>query len=62
MIIVCKNHVKKALKNLEVPHVEISKLYKSPCIFCKQEANIKIFYSVPISFKIRKINNIYKRE
>jgi hypothetical protein len=60
MVMVCKNHVKKALKGLDVPHVEISKLYKSPCIFCKQEANINIFYSVPFSNKIRKIRNIHK--
>jgi hypothetical protein len=62
MVMVCKNHVKMALESLDVPHVEICKLYKSPCIFCKQEANIKIFYSVPIYSKIRQINNIHRHE
>lgn len=62
MVMVCKNHVKNVLFALDVPHVEISKLYKSPCIFCKQDANIKIFYSVPTMYKIRKLNNIHKHE
>ena len=61
MVMVCKNHVKKALKGLDVPHVEISKLYKSPCIFCKQEANINIFIH-SFSKQIRKIKNIHKLE
>lgn len=55
MVMVCKNHVKKALESLNVPHVEISKLHKSLCIFCKQEGDIKIFYSVPFS------KNLYLR-
>jgi hypothetical protein len=62
MVMVCKYHVKDALIILDVPHVEISKIYKSPCLFCKQVANIKIFYSVPTTYKIRKMYNFHKYE
>jgi uncharacterized protein YtpQ (UPF0354 family) len=47
----CKN----ALIGFEVPHVRKTKEYKSKCSFCNQEAEIKIFYSFPLSKQYRKI-------
>ncbi len=47
MLMVCSNHVKDGLKDLDVPHVKKIKHYKCTCSFCNQEAIIKIFYSMP---------------
>jgi hypothetical protein len=47
MLRVCPKHVKEALKSLCVPHVERMKDYKCNCSFCNDNAEIKIFYSIP---------------
>lgn len=48
-MLVCNDHVKDALKSLDVPHVKILKDQKSTCSFCSQKATINIFYSVPMT-------------
>ncbi|MDR7238830.1 hypothetical protein J2Y02_003461 [Neobacillus drentensis] len=46
-MLVCKKHVTEALEALDVPHVVKVDNYHSTCSFCKKEANLKIFYSIP---------------
>lgn len=47
MIVVCKEHVKAGITRLDVPHVKKIRDSKLTCSFCKEEAKIKVFYSIP---------------
>lgn len=50
-MLVCRKHVKDALKNFDVPHVSKLNHVKCTCSICSQNAEVKIFYSIPYSRK-----------
>jgi len=47
MLVVCKAHVKDGITRLDVPHVKKIRDSKLTCSFCKEEAKIEVFYSIP---------------
>lgn len=59
MLTVCSKHVKEGIKGLIIPHVKkIEDDYTYSCLFCKQKAEIQIFYSIPFSKVHRKNKKI----
>ncbi|KRE06089.1 hypothetical protein COM86_25805 [Priestia megaterium] len=56
MLMVCNQHVKDGLVNLEIPHVKKIHHSEHTCSFCSKKAEIKIYYS--IAQKYRKTNFI----
>lgn len=51
MLTVCNKHVKTVLKRLTVPHVKKIESMNYFCLFCKKKATIKLYNSIPVSFK-----------
>lgn len=51
MLTVCNKHVNIALQELTVPHVKKIKFSNCMCLFCKEEATIKLYYPTPFSRK-----------
>lgn len=47
MLVVCKEHVKDGITRLDVPHVKKIRDSKLTCSYCKEEAKIEVFYSIP---------------
>jgi len=47
MLMVCKEHVKAGITRLDVPHVKKIRDSKLTCSYCKEEAKIEVFYSIP---------------
>ncbi|ANX13825.1 hypothetical protein ABE41_017580 [Fictibacillus arsenicus] len=55
-MLVCQNHVRKALQILVLPHIkEVSQ--KAPCCFCQKDARLNVYYShQSIGYEIKKIH------
>jgi hypothetical protein len=49
MLVVCKKHVKEGITCFDVPHVKKISDSKLTCLFCKEEANIEVFYLISFS-------------
>ncbi|MCU7741289.1 hypothetical protein N7983_26470 [Priestia megaterium] len=60
MLVVCNEHVKDGITHFKVPHVKKISDSKITCSFCKEEAKIGVFYSIPSLENILKVT--YTRE
>ncbi len=47
LLIVCQQHFVDVLQKCKTPHVAKVKGYKSKCVFCNEQGNIKILKAVP---------------
>lgn len=63
MIFICKNHVKKGVTQLNVPHIKkVVEAHSESCIFCDEKASYKLYYSVPFLTRYDRGMQVQKTE